>query len=189
MSPHLVVLDRDGVINEDSDTFIRSAAEWHAIGGSLEAIALLGAHGFTVAVATNQSGLARGHFDRVALNGIHGAMVEAVAASGGHIDRIVFCPHGPGEGCDCRKPAPGLLRQLAEHYGVGLQGVPFIGDSLRDLDAARAVGARGILVRSGKGRATEAALGEPWSGLEVFDDLLQAARFLVCEKDRQGAIL
>ncbi len=184
MSTQLVVLDRDGVINEDSDTFIRSAAEWHAIGGSLEAIALLGTHGFTVAVATNQSGLARGHFDRVALNGIHGAMVEAVAASGGHIDRIVFCPHGPEDGCECRKPAPGLLRQLADHYGVDLHEVPFIGDSLRDLEAARAVGARGILVRSGKGRITEKAFGDSETGVEVFDDLLHAARFLIAEKAR-----
>ena len=184
MATQLVVLDRDGVINQDSDSFIRSSAEWHAIDGSLEAIALLGAHGFTVAVATNQSGLARGLFDLPALNEIHGTLVEAVEAAGGHIDRIVFCPHGPDEGCDCRKPAPGLLRQLAEHYGVSLQDVPFIGDSLRDLEAARAVGARGMLVRSGKGQATEDALGGPGSELEVFDDLLRAARFLVAEKGR-----
>lgn len=182
MSTQLVVLDRDGVINHDSEAFIRSAAEWHAIDGSLEAIALLGAHGFTVAVATNQSGLARGHFDLVALNGIHGAMVDAVAAAGGHIDRIVFCPHDPDAGCDCRKPAPGLLRQLAEHYGVDLQNVPFIGDSLRDLQAAQSVGARGILVRSGHGRVTEKAFADSAAEFEIFDDLLQAAHFLVAEK-------
>jgi D-glycero-D-manno-heptose 1,7-bisphosphate phosphatase len=135
-------------------------------------------------VATNQSGLASGLFDLLALNEIHGTMVGAVDAAGGRIDRIVFCPHGPGDGCDCRKPAPGLLRQLAEHYGVSLQGVPFIGDSLRDLEAARAVGARGILVRSGNGRATEQSFGNSGSGFEVFDDLLQAARFLVSGKER-----
>ena len=184
MPTKLVVLDRDGVINQDSDTFIRSSAEWRAIEGSLEAITLLGAQGFTVAVATNQSGLARGLFDLPALNEIHGTMVEAVDTAGGHIDRIVFCPHGPGEGCDCRKPAPGLLRQLAEYYGVSLQDVPFIGDSLRDLEAARAVGARGMLVRTGKGRVTEDALGGSGSGFEVFDDLLHAVRFLVAEKGR-----
>jgi D-glycero-D-manno-heptose 1,7-bisphosphate phosphatase len=184
MPTQLVVLDRDGVINQDSDGFIRSSAEWHAIDGSLEAIALLGAHGFTVAVATNQSGLARGLFDLPALNQIHGTLVDAVEAAGGHIDRIVFCPHGPDEGCDCRKPAPGLLRQLAEHYGVSLDDVPFIGDSLSDLEAARSVGARGLLVRSGKGRATEKAFGDSASGFEVFDDLLHAARCLVSEKGR-----
>lgn len=188
MSTRLVVLDRDGVINQDSESFIRSASEWHAIDGSLEAIALLGAHGFTVAVATNQSGLARGHFDLVALNAIHGAMVDAVEVAGGHIDRIVFCPHGPEDGCDCRKPAPGLLRQLAEHYGVGLRKVPFIGDSLRDLHAAVAVGARGMLVRSGKGRATEAALADSAAEFEVFDDLLQAAQFLVTENVAKAII-
>lgn len=184
MSTQLVVLDRDGVINQDSAAFIRSAAEWHPIEGSLEAIALLSCHGFTVAVATNQSGLARGHFDLVTLDKIHGTMVDAVDMAGGHIDRIVFCPHSPDAGCACRKPAPGLLRQLAGHYGIGLQNVPFIGDSLRDLQAARAVGARGMLVRSGKGRATEAAFADSAGELEVFDNLLQAARFLVAEKGR-----
>lgn len=187
MSTRLIILDRDGVINEDSDSFIRCGAQWQAIEGSLEAIALLVRHGFTVTVASNQSGLARGYFDLAALNDIHGTMVAAVAAAGGHIDRIVFCPHGPEEGCDCRKPAPGLLLQLAEHYAVSLQDIPFIGDSLGDLAAARAVGARGILVRSGKGRATEAALEGSVADVAVFDDLLQATQWLVTEAPQQGA--
>ena len=181
MALKLVVLDRDGVINHDSDAFIRSAAQWQAIDGSPEAIALLSDSGFTVAVATNQSGLARGHFDEDALNEIHLTMAMAVAEAGGEIDRIVFCPHGPDDNCDCRKPAPGLLRQLSDYYALSMQGVPFIGDSLSDLEAAAAVGARGILVRSGNGRATEEALQAVGKTAETYDDLLQAARHLISE--------
>jgi len=180
MGIRLVVLDRDGVINCDSDFFIRSAEEWVAIEGSVEGIALLSKHGFTVAVASNQSGLARGHFDLAALEGIHRKMCAEVRAAGGQIDRIVYCPHGPGEGCDCRKPAPGLLQQLGEHYGVSMAGVPFIGDAERDLDAARAIGARPVLVRTGKGGVTETSLVE---GIEVYDNLLHAAHALVAERD------
>lgn len=182
MTTRLVVLDRDGVINRDTDAHIRSVDQWHAIGGSLEAIALLTQGGFTVAVASNQSGLARGYFDLAALQEIHDAMCAAAVAVGGRIDRIVYCPHGPDDGCDCRKPAPGLLRQLAEHYEIGLGSVPFIGDSLRDLEAAQAVAARGILVRTGKGQRMEAdyAGGTP---LEVYDDLLQVARVLLAETE------
>ena len=182
MALKLVVLDRDGVINHDSDAFIRSAAQWRAIDGSMEAIALLSNSGFTVAVATNQSGLARGHFDEDTLNEIHRTMILAVAAAGGEIDRIVYCPHGPDDNCDCRKPAPGLLRQLGDYYDLSMHGVPFIGDSLRDLQAAAAVGARGILVRSGKGRATEDALQAVGKTAETYDDLLQAAQHLIAEQ-------
>jgi len=177
----LIILDRDGVINRDSDRFVRAASDWCPIDGSLEAIALLTDNDFVVAVATNQSGLARGHFDLAALHDIHRTMAEAVAAAGGRIDRVVFCPHGPGEGCECRKPAPGMLQQLAEQYDLDLRGIPFVGDSLRDLEAARAVGARGMLVRSGKGRATEKKLGADFDSVEIFDDLHQVARFLVAE--------
>jgi len=178
----LVVLDRDGVINHDSDAFIRSADQWRAIDGSPEAIALLSRNGFTVAVATNQSGLARGHFDEDALREIHRTMTVAVAGAGGEIDRIVYCPHGPDDKCACRKPAPGLLHQLGDYYGLSMNGVPFIGDSLRDLEAAAAVGARGILVRSGKGVATLEALGAAGKTAETYDDLLQAAQHLIAER-------
>ena len=181
MALKLVVLDRDGVINHDSDAFVRSAAQWQAIDGSPEAIALLSDSGFTVAVATNQSGLARGHFDEDALNEIHRTMMLAIAAAGGEIDRIVYCPHGPDDRCDCRKPAPGLLRELGDYYSLSMQGVPFIGDSLRDLQAAAAVGARGILVRSGNGRATEDVLLAGGKTAETYDDLLQAAQHLIAE--------
>ncbi len=181
MATRLVVLDRDGVINHDSAAHIRSAGQWRAIAGSLEAIALLSSSGFTISIASNQSGLARGLFDQDALNEIHGTLVSAVAGAGGHVDRIVYCPHGPDDGCACRKPAPGLLLQLAEQYGVSLSGVPFIGDSMRDLQAAQAVEARGILVRTGNGRLTEEALRVSGESVEVYDDLLQAARHLVAE--------
>jgi D-glycero-D-manno-heptose 1,7-bisphosphate phosphatase len=182
MSVRLVVLDRDGVINHDSKDLIKSPEEWRPVEGSLEAIGLLTGSGFTVAVATNQSGLARGYFSRETLEAIHGKMNAAVTSAGGRIDHIVYCPHGPDDGCDCRKPAPGLLLQLAAHYGVSLRDVPCVGDAQRDLDAAAAVGARGILVRTGKGLNTEASLRESGADAEVFDDLLAAARHLVSEK-------
>ncbi len=176
----LVVLDRDGTINRDSAAYIKSPEEWVPLPGSLEAIARLNRAGYTVAVASNQSGLARGLFDETTLAEIHDRMRAAVIAAGGAIDRIVWCPHHPDAGCDCRKPRPGLLRRLAEHYGVRLERVPVIGDSARDLEAARAVGARPVLVRTGNGRRTEAdgTAGEA----EVCDDLAAAADALTGER-------
>ncbi|HEX2138347.1 MAG TPA: D-glycero-beta-D-manno-heptose 1,7-bisphosphate 7-phosphatase [Woeseiaceae bacterium] len=154
----LVVLDRDGVINADSEAFIKAPAEWKPIEGSLEAIALLSRNGFTVAVASNQSGIGRGLFDRPALDAIHRKMRRAVRNAGGAIDRIVSCPHRPEDACDCRKPAPGLLRRLERYYGRPMRGVPVIGDSVRDLEAARAVEARPMLVLTGNGCRTRKAL-------------------------------
>jgi len=178
-APKLVVLDRDGVLNYDSDGFIKSPAEWRPIDGSLDAIALLNRHGFTVAVASNQSGLARQLFDRRALDAIHRKMRRAVQKTGGRIDRIVCCPHHPDDGCDCRKPAPGLLRRLARHYRMSLEGVPAVGDAERDLAAAAAVGARPILVLTGKGRATRDALARRGEHVETYADLRAAAAALV----------
>ena len=175
----LLILDRDGVINRDSATFVKSTAEFQPLPGSVEAIAELSTAGFTVTVASNQSGLARGLFDRSALRAMHRKLRRLVARAGGHIDRIVVCPHGPDDDCSCRKPAPGLLFRLANHYGVSLQSTPAIGDSLRDLEAAAAAGARPILVRTGNGRKTEAALPESLRDIEVFEDLAGAARALV----------
>lgn len=177
----LVILDRDGVINHDSADFIKNEDEWRPIPGSLDAIAALTREGFTLAVASNQSGLARGLFDQSVLDAMHAKMLRLVHDAGGHISRVVVCPHGPDDGCDCRKPKPGLLEQLARHFDTSLEGVPVIGDSLRDLQAAAAVGARPILVRSGKGRKTEAALPEAFAGVPVFDDLAAAARALIDE--------
>lgn len=179
----LIVLDRDGVINHDSDAFIKSPAEWIPIEGSLEAIALLTRAGYTVAIATNQSGIGRGLMDRRALQAINRKMRRAVASAGGHIGRIAWCPHRPDEGCDCRKPAPGLLLRLARHFGLSLAGVPVVGDSERDLEAARAAGARPILVRTGNGGTTEAALQARGESVETFDDLLAAARSLAGEAE------
>lgn len=178
---HLVVLDRDGVINCESDVYIRSVADLRPVDGSMAAIALLTRAGFTVAVATNQSGLARGYFDVATLNDIHQALAQSAGDAGGIIDRFVYCPHGPADHCDCRKPEPGLLHQLGAFYDIDMVGVPFIGDSQRDLAAARAIGSRAILVRTGNGAATELALLEKGEKLEVYDDLLQAARQLVGE--------
>lgn len=171
----LLILDRDGVINYDSDDYIRSPHEWLAIPGSLDAIARLGAAGYTIAVATNQSGLARGYFDSEALAKIHAKMIGEVEAAGGRIELVRFCPHGPDDGCDCRKPEPGLLLQISEALGEELAGVPVIGDSLRDLEAAVAVGAEPVLVRTGKGEKTASSLPAEWQDIAIYDDLASAA--------------
>lgn len=176
----LVILDRDGVINEDSDDFIKHPDEWRPLPGSLEAIALLNHHGFRIAVATNQSGLARGLFDIESLNAIHQKMRAELVRLGAVIDAIFFCPHGPRDACRCRKPNPGLFEAIGERYHIQLQGVPAIGDTLRDLEAARAVGARPILVKTGKGLRTIEA-GEGLAGVEIYPDLLRAAQHLVSE--------
>jgi len=175
----LLILDRDGVINRDSDAFVKSPAEWLPLPGAIRAIADLSKAGYTVAVASNQSGLARGLFDRNALRAMHRKLRRLVEAEGGQVDRIVICPHGPDDGCACRKPRPGLLLRLARHYGTSLEGVPAIGDSLRDLQAAKAAGARPILVRTGNGRRTEASLGDELEDVPVFDDLPAAAAVLL----------
>jgi D-glycero-D-manno-heptose 1,7-bisphosphate phosphatase len=175
----LLILDRDGVINRDSAEFVKNVDEFEPLPGSIEAIAALHKAGYTVTVASNQSGLARGLLDRQALSAMHRKLRRLVTAAGGRIDRIVVCPHGPDDGCHCRKPAPGLLMRLARHYGVSLAGVPAIGDSLRDLEAAEAAGALPLLVRTGNGRRTEAALPGSLQDIDVFDDLAGAARALV----------
>lgn len=175
----LVVLDRDGVLNRDSRDFVKSPDEWVPLPGSIEAAARLSRSGFTVAVATNQSGLARGYFDRRTLSAMHRKLRRLVERAGGRVDRIVVCPHGPDEGCRCRKPNPGLLERLGRHYRVPLDDVPVVGDSLRDLEAAAAVGARPILVRTGNGQRTEAALPPELSDTEVFDDLGEVVDALI----------
>jgi len=175
----LVILDRDGVINQDSDGFIKSAEEWLPLPGSIDAIASLSLAGFSVAVASNQSGIARGLFTVTAVDEMHRKLHELVAAEGGRVELIVYCPHGPNDDCDCRKPEPGLLHQIGEHFDVDLAGVPLIGDSLRDLEAAVRAGARPILVRSGNGRVTEAHLPAEFADIDVFDDLAAAAASLL----------
>lgn len=171
----LVILDRDGVINEDSDEYVKSPDEWIPLPGSLEAIALLNAHGFRVTVATNQSGLARGYFDRSTLRAMHRKFRRLLRQVGGHVDRIEVCPHGPNDGCTCRKPAPGLVNRLVKRFHVDRNDVTLIGDSLRDLEAAHAAGVRSILVRTGNGRESEKRLHGELEGTPVYDDLHAAA--------------
>ena len=175
----LVILDRDGVINRDSRDFVKSTDEWLPLPGSIEAIAALSKGGFTVVVASNQSGLARGLFGRSALRGMHRKLRRLVAARGGRVDRIEVCPHGPDDGCRCRKPGPGLYERLARRYQATLEGVPAIGDSLRDLQAAAAAGASPVLVRTGNGRRTETSLPDEFRGVPVYDDLAAAAAALL----------
>ncbi len=174
-SRELIILDRDGVINRDSKAFVKSPDEWLPLPGSIDAIARLSKAGYTLAVASNQSGLARGLFDRETLEAMHAKLHRLVDGAGGRIDRIVVCPHGPDDGCDCRKPKPGLLEQLGQHYEQPLDGVIVVGDSLRDLEAATAVGARPVLVRTGNGAETEKKLSGELEGIDVFDSLADAA--------------
>ena len=166
----LIILDRDGVINQDSDDYIKSPDEFIPIEGSLEAITRLNQAGYTVMVATNQSGIARGYFDVDMLNRMHEKLRRMLSAYNGRIDGIFYCPHGPDENCECRKPKPGLLKQIQSRLDINLEDVPVVGDSLRDLESARTVGAKPVLVKTGKGMRTLAKQ----DGLEdvpVFNDL------------------
>ena len=173
----LVIIDRDGVINRDSEQYIKSPDEWQPIAGSLEAIARFTQAGFRVVVATNQSGLGRGLFDMATLNAMHDKMHKAVNQLGGRIDAVFFCPHAQDAGCACRKPQPGMLLEIAARFNLALAGAPVIGDSLRDLQAASAAGARPILVLTGKGEQTLKAGGLP-EGTEIHRDLAAAAMAL-----------
>ena len=166
----LIILDRDGVINEDSDEYIKSPDEFIPIPGSLEAIARLNHAGYTVLIATNQSGIARGYFTMDTLNQIHDKLKRLLGAYGGRIDGIFFCPHGPDDNCQCRKPRPGLYEEIAHRLNTSLDAVPAIGDSLRDLQAAQSLGASPVLVLTGKGEAT-LAKGTGLQGIPVFADL------------------
>ena len=166
----LIILDRDGVINEDSDQYIKHPDEWIAIPGSLQAIARLHQAGWTIAVASNQSGLARGYFDVATLASIHQKMRRELAQLGGTIDAFFVCPHGPGDGCSCRKPLPGLFHDIAHRYDVPLAGVPAVGDSLRDLQASHAAGCTPWLVQTGNGPRT-LAQGDLPRGTRLADSL------------------
>lgn len=176
--PRMVILDRDGVINADSDDYIKTADEWQPLPGSLEAIARLNHAGVLVTVATNQSGIGRGLFGLDQLNEMHAKFQRALARVGGHIDGIFFCPHAPEDKCRCRKPAPGLLRAISLRFSVPLNDIPVIGDSKRDLDAALAARALPILVRTGKGERTLQNHPE-LAEMPVFDDLASAVDSLI----------
>jgi D-glycero-D-manno-heptose 1,7-bisphosphate phosphatase len=178
MQNKLVILDRDGVINQDSDNYIKSPEEWIPLPGSLQAIARLNNAGYKVAVATNQSGIARGLYDLATLEAMHEKFRRLLNAEGGQVDMMTFCPHGPGDICDCRKPKPGMYQQIAKQFNTGLSNVPVIGDSARDLEAAISVGALPILVRTGKGERTLAKEPAYADGL-CFADLAEAVDYLL----------
>lgn len=174
----LIILDRDGVINFDSDQFIKSPEEWKPIPGSLEAIARLNHAGYTVVVATNQSGIGRGLFEMATLTAIHEKLQKMLAQAGGRVEAFFYCPHTADLKCSCRKPEPGMLLEIADRFDVDLGGVPAIGDSLRDLVSAEKVGAKPILVLTGKGQKTLENGGLP-VGTQVFRDLSEAVQSLV----------
>jgi len=185
-STKLIILDRDGVINEDRDDYVKSIDEWVPLPGSLEAIALLNQAGYQIAVATNQSGLSRGYFTINDLHAMHSKMDKLLQPLGGHIDSIFFCPHLDSHGCDCRKPAPGLMKEIALRYKKTdstqpLLGVPIVGDSLRDLQAGIALGAAPHLVLTGKGHKT-LANGELPEDTKIHADLLAFAHSLLEDK-------
>jgi len=173
----LVILDRDGTINHDSDEYIKSPAEWRPIKGSLEAIGRLVQAGYRVVVATNQSGIARGLFDTKTLFAIHDLLQRSVAQAGGRVDAFFFCPHAADAGCACRKPQPGMLIEVARRFNVPLEDTYMVGDAQRDVEAAAAAGARPVLVLTGKGRKTREA-GKLPPGTEIYEDLAAFAERL-----------
>jgi len=177
----LVILDRDGTINADSDEFIKSPQEWQPLPGALEAIARMNHAGWHVAIASNQSGLGRGLFDVASLNAMHAKMHKLLAAHGGRVDAIFYCPHTPEDGCNCRKPLPGLFEQIADRFGVELKGTPVVGDGLRDLQAGAAAGCEPHLVLTGKGAEfADRPLPETFpAGTRVHRDLAAFADYLV----------
>jgi len=176
----LIVLDRDGVINHDSDDFIKSADELLPIDGSLDAISRLNHSGYTVVIASNQSGLARGYFDIEAFTAIHKKLDDMLAKIGGRIDAVFYCPHGPDDACDCRKPKPGMLLAIGQRFNVSLKDVIFIGDSVSDINAAKNAHAKAMLVRTGKGvKAEKILLSANESSVPVYDNLASAVTALL----------
>ena len=176
----LIILDRDGVINLDSDAFIKAPTEWIPIPGSLEAIARLNQADYRVVVATNQSGVARGLFTMPMLNAIHQKMHAAAQLAGAEIDAVFFCPHAADQDCDCRKPKPGMFREISQRYGVALKNIPTVGDSLRDLQAGYLTGCTPYLVRTGKGQKTEEKGGLP-PGTRIFSTLSAVVDHLLAD--------
>ena len=187
----LIILDRDGTINEDRDDYVKSADEWVPIPGALEAIARLNHAGWHTVIATNQSGIGRGTFDMAALNAMHVKMNQLLAKQGGRIDAVFFCPHIPEDECDCRKPMPGLFTQIGERFGVSLDAVPVVGDTLRDLQAGAAAGCQPHFLRTGKGARLDAkaldALVSQVPGTRVHADLAAFAEHLIL-RERQERV-
>lgn len=183
---NLIILDRDGVINKDSDQFIKSPDEWEAIPGSLNAIARLNQAGYRIVIATNQSGLGRGLYTLDVLNQIHNKMIKELSEVGGNIEAIFFCPHAEKDNCTCRKPRPGMFQNIATRLGISLANVPAVGDSLRDLQAAIVAGAQPVLVLTGKGRKTLTQLEEGFQDVPIYDDLATFADSFLKERGEQA---
>lgn len=173
----LIILDRDGVINVDSDNYIRTVDEWVALPGSIKAIAELSKAGYSIAIATNQSGIGRGYYSLTTLTAMHQKMLELVKALGGDIAQIVYCPHLPDDQCSCRKPLPGMLQQILQHYPHDIDAC-FIGDSLRDIEAAQAINMPAMLVKTGKGQRSvdQGIIG---ADIPIYDDLLHFSQQLL----------
>lgn len=178
---HLILLDRDGVINEDSDAYIKHPDEWQAIPGSLETISKLNRHDIKVIIVSNQSGLGRGLFDKNTLDAIHQKMHLQLAVLGGHITDIFYCPHKPDEDCVCRKPKTGMLDAIENKYGISLKNVPFIGDTDKDIALANVKGCLPILVKTGKGQSYFENNKALLSKTLVFDNLQQAGDYLLTQ--------
>ena len=175
----LIILDRDGVVNQDSDKYIKSADEWEPIPGRLEAIARLHHGGYRIAIASNQSGLGRGYFSIDDLNAMHRKLSRGLSILGAQVEAIFFCPHAPSDVCYCRKPKPGLLLDISERLQIGLAGVPVVGDSFRDIQAAREVGAAPVLVLTGNGKRVLAKRRAQLGETAVFADLAAVADALL----------
>lgn len=171
----LIILDRDGVINYESEHFIKSPSEWEPISGSLEAIAALKKAGYAITVATNQSGIARGLYTHAVLAKIHEKMAACLKRYGGSVDKIFYCPHSSEDNCSCRKPNVGLLKQISEYYNINLKHVPFIGDSLRDIQAAQQMQCQAILVRTGFGEKT-LKQNPNLTNVKIYNDLADAVK-------------
>lgn len=179
----LVILDRDGVINEDSDDFIKNPEEWIPIAGSADAIAQLHRAGYTVVVATNQSGIGRGYFSLETLTAIHQKMNDHVAAAGGKISAIFYCPHGPDDGCDCRKPKAGLIDQIIAQFNTDVTDAPLVGDSLRDLQCGVLRGCKPVLVKTGKGARTLAkGFPDELDNVSIYASLLDFTRHFLAQE-------
>ncbi len=181
-NPAFIILDRDGVINFESKDYIKTPEEWLPIPGSLQAIALLSQAGYTIAVATNQSGVGRGFYTEADLALIHQKMLDSVKALGGKVDKVFYCPHLPDDHCSCRKPGIGLFQQIADYYQLDLRGIFAIGDSLRDIKTALKVGCEPILVLTGNGEQTLLNNRELADEIPVFPDLLSAVQKLLQEE-------
>lgn len=183
----LIILDRDGVINQDRDDFVKSADEWIPLEGSMDAIAFLTQAGYRIAVATNQSGIGRGYFTMQELTEMHSKMHRLVQQAGGQIDGIWFCPHTAADGCGCRKPRPGMVEDIMNRFGATAEELYMVGDSLRDLQAVEAVGGRAVLVLSGKGSKTlETERNNLPENTLIFDNLLAFSQFLLRKKQSES---